>query len=263
MRRILRIILILAFSRGSASLAADLARGLAAVDRQDWAAALAEFRPLAEQGDPAAEANLGNLYMKGYGVEQDYNAAFRWYLRAAEQGNSVAQGKLGLLHYYGLGVREDHEAAAHWFLDAAKNGDVDAASVLASLYAAGDGVARDRAEAFLWYGIAAERGHPTAAEHRDQLADEMSPGEIADGLDRLSTWRGRNESLVPDVPAERAPTAARTPTDGAQSPVKAQKAPMKNKGAAASKRKAKPAAKSPAASAVPRTGTRVHGPQPK
>jgi TPR repeat protein len=169
--------------------AADLAKGLAAVERQDWASALAEFKPLAERGDSDAEVNLGNLYMKGYGVEQDYRAAFRWYLKAAEQGQPVAQGKLGLMHYYGLGMHENHEEAARWFQEAARNGDPDAASVLASLYAVGDGVELDRPEAYLWYSLAAERGHPNAKAHRQQLADEMSPAELRRGLDKLAAWQ--------------------------------------------------------------------------
>ena len=35
---------------------------------RDWAAALKEWRVLAEQGHANAQGNLGNMYYAGYGV---------------------------------------------------------------------------------------------------------------------------------------------------------------------------------------------------
>lgn len=177
---------------GPAGIAADFERGMEAVEKQDWPTAVAEFRALAEAGHPDAQVNLGNLYAKGYGVEQSYSTAFRWYLRAAEQGHPVAQGKLGLMYFYGLGLRKDHVEAERWFRSAAENGNADAASVLASLYASGEGVAKDPAAAYFWYSIAMERGHPDAEAYRNELVETMSPGEIGEALDRLAAWRARH-----------------------------------------------------------------------
>ncbi len=41
---------------------ADFQDGVAAHERGDYATALREFRPLAEQGDAAAQYNLGQMY---------------------------------------------------------------------------------------------------------------------------------------------------------------------------------------------------------
>lgn len=176
--------------------AADVNRGVDAVVQRDWEAALAEFRPLAEQGDAAAQVNLGNLYLKGYGVEQDYRAALRWYLKAAEQGNALGQGKLGMMHYYGFGVLEDHTEAAHWFREAAEQGEPGAAALLGALYAAGDGVDLDKVQAYVWYTLAADRGRADAQEGKQDLAEELSPGEMNDALERLADWSRRHPPVV-------------------------------------------------------------------
>ncbi len=47
---------------------ADLKAGLDAYKRGDYATALREFRPLAEQGDARTQHNLGQMYMDGEGV---------------------------------------------------------------------------------------------------------------------------------------------------------------------------------------------------
>lgn len=68
---------------------ADFDAGMAAYKSGDYATALRELRPLAEQGNAEAQRHLGHLYLKGLGVPQDYKEAIRWYSRAAEQGRKV------------------------------------------------------------------------------------------------------------------------------------------------------------------------------
>ncbi|MEK7764448.1 MAG: sel1 repeat family protein, partial [Nitrospirota bacterium] len=50
---------------------ADFQAGMDANDREDYATAFREWRPLAEQGDALSQYNLGLLYRKGRGVSQD------------------------------------------------------------------------------------------------------------------------------------------------------------------------------------------------
>ncbi len=171
---------------------ADLAAGLEAAGRQDWTLARTEFEPLAVGGDTAAMVNLGNLYMKGLGVDQDYVEARRWYQQAAERGDRGGQGKLGLLHYFGLGVPIDYGLAAHWFLQAAEQGEQTAETILATLYARGEGVERDLAAAYVWYTRAMEQGYPGAEQARTELVETMSPGEVSEALSRLSAQAARN-----------------------------------------------------------------------
>jgi len=93
----------------------ELARGQAAVSRGDYAAAIALWTPLAEQGNPAARSGLGLLYANGQGVAQDYAEAARWYQLAASQGFQFAQVSLAQLYESGRGVPENPLKALMWF----------------------------------------------------------------------------------------------------------------------------------------------------
>jgi cell division septation protein DedD len=152
--------LLAAISSGSAR--ADFDAGLEAHAQGDYAQAHAEWLPLAEAGDTAAQANLGVMYLKGQGVDVDPAEAARWFLRAAEQGNPVAQDNLGQLYYLGEGVPKDVDAAAHWIKAAAFAGDPSAQLRLGTLYAHGIGVERDPARALLWWRKSAAQGHAAA-----------------------------------------------------------------------------------------------------
>ena len=78
---------------------ADFEAGVDAIVRGDYDTALAEFRPLAEQGDAKAQFHLGLMYANGEGVPQDYQEAVKWYRRAAEQGRPSAQYNLASMYY--------------------------------------------------------------------------------------------------------------------------------------------------------------------
>ena len=69
---------------------ADFQKGFDAYERGDYATALREFRPLAEQGNAGAQNNLGVMYEKGQGVTQDYVRAHMWYNLATSQGDKDA-----------------------------------------------------------------------------------------------------------------------------------------------------------------------------
>jgi hypothetical protein len=94
--------------------AATFRQGVAAFTRQDYVSASQIFFPLAERGDPAAQAYLGFMFETGRGVPRNYTEAAMWYRRAAEQGNSLAQYSLGLLYDRGQGVPQDIVEANKW-----------------------------------------------------------------------------------------------------------------------------------------------------
>ena len=72
--------------------------------RGDYTTALRLMRPLAEQGDAAAQFDLGKMYRMGQGLPQDYAEAAKWYRKAAERGYAAAQCNLGLMYAKGEGV---------------------------------------------------------------------------------------------------------------------------------------------------------------
>lgn len=57
--------------------------GIAALNRQDYARALAELRPLAQEGHPKAQWALAYMYRRGLGVPKDAARADEWERRAA------------------------------------------------------------------------------------------------------------------------------------------------------------------------------------
>ncbi len=70
--------------------------GVEAAARGDYAAAIREWRPLAERGEASSQYSLGALYAEGKGVSLDGKEAARWYRLAAEQGYVEAQYALGV-----------------------------------------------------------------------------------------------------------------------------------------------------------------------
>ena len=129
--RTLIIIPVLLFSLllGVPSYSADFNKGLTAAQSGDFATALKEWKPLAEEGNAAAQNNLGLMYHNGWGVPQDYKEAARLYRLAAEQGDADAQGNLGVMYVFGKGVTKDFVYAHMWGNIALMNGNERGASV--------------------------------------------------------------------------------------------------------------------------------------
>lgn len=68
----------------------DYARGYDAYEAGDYATALQEWRPLAEQGYEYAQYGIGLLYHSGQGVPQDFEVAHMWSNIASANGLEVA-----------------------------------------------------------------------------------------------------------------------------------------------------------------------------
>lgn len=129
--------------------------GVAAHEAKNYALALQEFRPLAEQGDRRAQRALGVMYRLGQGVAKDDRVAVTWYRKAADQGLANAQYTLGLMLANGQGVAKDERAAVTWYRKAAEQGDFGAQFELGLMLDTGRGVAKDEREAASWYRKAA------------------------------------------------------------------------------------------------------------
>lgn len=132
---------------------ADDQAHLNAYDRGDYPTALKEWLPLAEQGDAGAQFYLGVLYERGEGVPQDYAIARQWYEKAAAQGGAKAQFYLGLLHAYG------------------------------------EGGPQDLVQAHMWYHLAAGNGYKIATGYLDDLANQMTPDQIAEAQRLAQEWK--------------------------------------------------------------------------
>jgi hypothetical protein len=142
--------------------AQDFGAGVAAYEAGDFATALENWQPLAEQGNANAQFVLGFMYDTGRGVLQDDAEAARWYRMAAEQGDAIAQINLGFIYETGQGVLQDDAEAVRWYRLAAEQGDARGQYNLGVMYATGQGVPQDYAEAVRWYRLAAEQGYAIA-----------------------------------------------------------------------------------------------------
>ncbi|MDA1325825.1 MAG: tetratricopeptide repeat protein [Proteobacteria bacterium] len=167
---------------------ADMASGLAAVKKGDYETALKEWLPLAEDGNPSAQYNIGQLYRLGRGVPKDYTKASQWYEKAAEMRHSGARHNLAVLYEKGLGVPIDYAKALDWYEKAANQDYGIAQFNLAVMYSVGQGTKRDLVKAYTWYAIAADRDIDGAAENSDQIAKLMTEDQLKEALERAREW---------------------------------------------------------------------------
>ena len=194
-----RLVLTFAILIGLAAPAwAGFAEGVAAYKRGDYATALREFRPLAEQGDAGAQFDLGRMYDKGQGVPQDYAEAVKWYRKAAEQGHAKAQTGLGFMYEHGKGVAQDYAEAVKWYRKAVEQGDAPAQLNLGFMYDKGQGVPQDYVQAHMWFNLAASRLPPgtdrdTAAKNRDIIAKRMTPADVSKAQRLAREWKPKKE----------------------------------------------------------------------
>ena len=112
--RFFRDALVLAMVAVSPAIAASYREGAYALSRYEDARAVRILGPLAERGDPRAQAILGFIYANGRGVPQNQVEAAIWYRRAADQGNPTGQYMLGLLYDKGMGVPQNDIEAYKW-----------------------------------------------------------------------------------------------------------------------------------------------------
>ena len=80
------------------------------------------YLPLAEQGYPLAECQIGYFYLEGRGVEKDVEKAFYWTERAALHGDWYGQFNLASFYEEGIAVPADLEKARHCYRQAARQG---------------------------------------------------------------------------------------------------------------------------------------------
>ena len=96
MKRIRAALLLLTLAVAQPSpVAAGCFEGIAAFNGGDYATALRELRPLAEQGDASAQFLLGAMHDYRRGVLQDYSKAAKWLRRCPVQPRHHVQQRRG------------------------------------------------------------------------------------------------------------------------------------------------------------------------
>ena len=215
----------------------SLNAGLAALKREHYATALRSWMPLAEAGDPEAQANVGYMYEEGLGVSQQFDAAVGWYEKAAASGSMQANHNLGMIYaegrgkpqswvralryfevaasdipasrymigytfFQGEGNVQNRPRAFREFMDAALDGYADAQYMIAFMYLDGSGIPKQPMQAYVWASLAHENDQSQAAELVDAASNRMSSGQTmrADGLIKACIDAGL-ESCAPAIAA--------------------------------------------------------------
>ncbi|MEO5864921.1 MAG: tetratricopeptide repeat protein [Nitrospiraceae bacterium] len=172
---------------------ADFKAGEKAYQGGDYATALREWQPLAEQGQVVAQYQLGLLYANGKGVTKDDAKARQWYEKAAIQGHAEAQVNLGVLLMYARGGQQDYKMAVYYLRLAANQGNDLAQRRLGQMYERGEGVQQDYINAYMWYSLGAAKGVEAGARLRDALAKKMDPAQIAEAQKLAREWKPKGK----------------------------------------------------------------------
>ena len=162
MKRLILASALLLAASGSAW--ADFNQALTAYRKGDFATAMEEWAVEAKYGDLAAQTNIGEMYLRGEGVERNRSVAIYWFRKAADHGFAEAQYRLGRVY-----IGDDNEEAVRWFKEAARHGDVKSINQLATMYEQGQGVAQNLGETFRLRQQAAGRGNMVAEAMLGQM----------------------------------------------------------------------------------------------
>jgi TPR repeat protein len=191
---------------GAAAAAADVKKGVDAWQAGNFVGAVAEWRPLAEQGDSDAQFNLGQAYKLGRGVPTDLRLAQSWYEKAAQQGHGQAQAILGLIMFQ----NGNRAGAMPWIKKGADNGDPRAQYVLGTALFNGDLVAKDWPRAYALMVRAAAQGLPQAQANLDQMNVHMPLAQRQQGIAMAERMRtGAALAAAAPVPQQTTRIAAR------------------------------------------------------
>lgn len=177
-----------------------LKEATAAFVRMDYSTAAAIWRPLAEQGNPAAEVGMGKLYDSGSGVPKDPVQATAWFQRAADQSFAESECTLGLRYVEGFGVQlRDVSQGLALMKRAADQGNGSCAESIGELYRNGlFGVPKDPVQAAAWHRRGAEMGD-TLAEGRLGIDYQFGIGVEQDSAQAAYWYRKEVEQMRKDA----------------------------------------------------------------
>ena len=168
--------------------------------REQWAAAVAMWRPFAEAGDPDAMFNMGQALKLGRGIPRDEEKAREWFRRAAEKGHRPSQANLGIL----LFQLQDRPEALRWLKLAADAGEPRAQYVYGVAQWNGDGIPRNLSFAYAYLARAADQGLEEARSALDRLTPMLKPVERANGW-AMATALARGDGKVVPITGISAP----------------------------------------------------------
>lgn len=189
---------------GSPALA-DVKAGVDAWQQGDYARAIAEWRPLAQAGDPDAQFNMGQAYKLGRGVQSDFPVALDWYRKAAAQGHLRAEDNLGLLMFQ----QGDRADAMPYLQRAASRGEPRAQYIVGTALFNGDLIGKDWVRAYALMSRASASGLTQATTSLAQMDKYIPDDQRRQGLAMAASLEKGNSGTLASAPA--APTRPNPP----------------------------------------------------
>ncbi len=128
------------------------------------------LRAAAKNGDPHAQAVLGETYLRGEGTtHQDHELAYQWIKASAKQKHPLGLYNMALLYENGIYMQKDARKASYLYRlsapglkDHAEKGDPRAMLYLAAMHRTGKAVPQNMSEALRLHREAAKSGFPRA-----------------------------------------------------------------------------------------------------
>ncbi len=172
----------------SLSVGADIESGTRAYEQKDYATALKEFAPLAEQGNAVAQLFLGRMYMMGQGVLKDPDQAVKWFKASAAQGNADAQFFLGSMY---LLPQKNIGEGVKWLRLSAEQGNrrMLNTSLARPIIQGAKELARDPVQAEMWLRLAAKGNLEFYQNELLAAEGQMTPDQIAKGKALAAGWK--------------------------------------------------------------------------
>lgn len=81
-----------------------------------------------------AAGHIGQMYLRGEGVEQNFSTAFTWFKRGLANGDPLCQHEIGLMYLHGYGVNRDAFKASAYFKAASEQNYPGSATRLGALF---------------------------------------------------------------------------------------------------------------------------------
>jgi TPR repeat protein len=134
------------------------------------------FKKAADQQEPKGMLELGLVYLRGDAVKKDIEEGLNWISKSEALGSKEAMHILFLLHTGLLGVKEDLIKSVTYLDKAALAGHGDALHKLGLLYANGKLKPKDNLRAYIFLTLAISYFQDTSAD-RMRIAEKLIPIE--------------------------------------------------------------------------------------
>lgn len=173
----------------------------------DYKSAQNTWQDLANNNDPDALYNLGQLFHLGQGVAFNETKAAEYFLSAAQMGHTAAQRELANIYFFSSGTPEHPKAAIAWWQQAAAAGDGRSQYILGVLFFNGDLVPQNMALGFAWTLLAIEAGIAEAIQSETAMRGQLPAGDLARSivLSRSLMTSQPNQAHYSLLVAEEAP----------------------------------------------------------